>query len=798
MATFSAAQGQTLPTTTPSAPKAPATRPAIDNSGVSAALKGRNIEAIRVVGNLQVSSSAILNQVRTREGEPFDPATVEEDYKRIYDLHRFSNVEAKVEPTETGVTVSFVVYEQKQVKLISYKGNVHIDTMDIQEVVDIKSGESIDPFRIAMARQAIERLYRDKNYTYVQVKVDEAQLAQSGEVVFNVVEGAKVRVRRIAFDGNASFSNIRLRGQVKTDYYIWIFRAGQLDFEQVEDDVASLRKFYNEKGFFDAKIGRNLQFSADQSEVQVTFVIEEGRRYQVGKVSFTGIKVVTEAQLLADLKMVQGISYDNEIIQRDVRQIVKVYSPFGYVYQAPPATPNPDYLHIDSKTVFHKDAGIVDVVYEIHEGKPFHTGRILVTGNSKTQDKVLMREMHVAPGQLYNSSEINDAADRLKGLGYFNSVTISPVGEEPDSRDVLIEVIEGKTASFNIGAGISSNGGVAGEISYEQRNFDIGNWPTSWRDMFSERALTGAGQTFRIYLSPSTSGSSAGIRFVDPYLFDQPYIFSDDLYYRQRVREDWDENRAGDRASIGRRLGRNWVIYANGRAEDVAIKSVNNPALRAPEILEWEGHTAVWGIGPSIRYDTTNRGPILYKGVIAQAGYEYVGLDNWNPTFNKWTASLDQYFTLHEDLFDRKTVLAIHSDVGYIDNSNTPMFERFYAGGMGSVRGFKYRGISPRRNAADQIDPNGDPIGGLFEVLNSAELSYPIYADIIRGVFFVDSGATEETTTITKYRIAAGFGFRVVFPFAQNAPLAIDFGFPVVKAEGDELQLISFSFGVTY
>ena len=791
--TGGATLAQALPATQPSLPSTqPATRPASNIAEISASLKGRNIEAIRVQGNFQVSSSVILNQVRSREGEPFDPATVEEDYKRIYDLKRFANVEAKVEPTETGVIVSFLVSEQKQVKLISYRGNDNIDTMDLQEVVDIKSGESIDPFRISLARQAIERFYRDKNYTYVQVNVLDDKLAREGELVFDIVEGQKVRVRRIAFEGNRSYSNFRLRGEVKTDYYIWLLRPGQLDFEQLEDDVASLRKYYEQKGFFDVKVGRKLQFSADQTECQVTFIIDEGQRYKIDKVVFTGSSVVTDKQLREPLKLTEGEFYDSELVQRDVRQIVKVYSPYGYVYQAPPATPNPDYLRIDSNTVFRKNAGKVELVYSIHEGKPFRTGRVLIKGNNKTQDKVLLRELHVAPGQMYNSSELADAADRLKGLGFFNSVTITPVGEEPDTRDVLVEIAEGKTASFNIGVGVSSSGGLAGEISYEQRNYDIGNWPASWTDVFSEKAFTGAGQTFRVFISPSTTGTSAGIHFVDPYLFDQPYIFSNDLFYRQKTREDWEEDRFGERPSIGRRFGPHWVVSLNLRSDIVEIRDISDEAYRAPEILDAQGYSLITGAGPSIRYDTTNRGMLLYKGFVAQAAYERVGAMGGDATFNKYTAGLDGYITLYEDLFERKTVLSLHSDVGYIDDQGAPIFERFYSGGLGSVRGFKFRGISPRSGIED------DPVGGTFILTNSAEIGYPIYAEMIRGVFFVDSGTVESNVEITTYRVAVGFGFRVIFPFAQNAPLALDFGFPIIKDSQDKAQLISFSFGLTY
>lgn len=784
----------TAPTTAPSTQPTtiPTTRPRADISGVSAQLKGRRIESVRVQGNSQMAASVILNQVRTREGEPFDPITVEEDYKRIYALKRFANVEAKVEPTDTGLLVTFVVVEQRTVRQVGYKGNTHIDTLDLQNAVDLKAGEAVDPFRISLGRQAIERLYHDKNYPYVHVSVDEAHLAQTGELTFNIVEGAKVRIRRVTFEGNQSFSNIRLRGQVKSDYYIWILRAGEYDFETVEDDVASLRKFYESKGFFDVKVGRKLAFSANQSEMQITFVIDEGKRYTISKITFTGNQHLTAQRLLANLKLVQGGNYDQEIVQRDIRQIVKEYSPFGYVYQAPPATPNPDYLDIKPKTIFQKEPGKLELIYEIREGKPFHMGRLMVKGNSKTQDKVILREMRVGPGQLYNSAELADAVDRLRGTGYFTNVSVAPVGQEPNLRDVLVEVTEGKTASFNIGAGISSSGGVGAEISYEQRNFDIGNWPTTWSDIFSDRAWVGAGQTFRASVSPSTTGTTAAIRFYDPWIFDQPYSFANDLYLRQRIYTNWEETRIGDRVTFGKRLDNNWTLFLSGRGEDVNIHNVKDEALRAPEVIKAQGHTTVTGAGPAVRYDTTNRGPLQSKGVLGELSYERVGALGGQVNFNKFSFNFDQFYTVYEDLFDRKTILSLKLGSGYIDSSSAPIFERYYLGGFGSVRGFQFRGISPRSG------PDNDPIGGTFFMTTSAELSYPIYTDMLRGVLFVDGGTNELQAGLDNYRLAVGFGFRVVFPFAQQAPLAIDFGFPIVKNDQDETQLISFSFGVVY
>ncbi|HWP40892.1 MAG TPA: POTRA domain-containing protein, partial [Tepidisphaeraceae bacterium] len=370
-------------------------------------LTGRTVEDVRVLGNQTVSSAVILNLVRTRPGDRFDPQTVQEDYQRIYGLKKFSNVEAKVEPTDSGgVIVVFLVTEQKQIRSIAYRGNLQLDTETIKDVVDVREGEAIDRFRLAIAKQAIENLYRQKNYPFAHVEIDAEALAQRGDVVFNIVEGPNVRIRNINFVGARSFTESRLKSQIQSKTWIFIFRHGQYDPETVEDDVAALRRYYEQKGFFDARVGRKLIWSADMSELQIDFVIEEGVRYTVDRVTFKGNASVSEAELRKNLRLVEGMAYDNELLQRDIRQIIKAYSPFGFIYQQPGQPQDPDYLRIEPKTVFRRQAGRVELVYDISEGKPFRLGRIIPRGNAKTQDKVILREMRMAPGQMYNSAEV--------------------------------------------------------------------------------------------------------------------------------------------------------------------------------------------------------------------------------------------------------------------------------------------------------------------------------------------------------------------------------------------------------
>jgi outer membrane protein assembly factor BamA len=760
-----------------------------------ASLRGRTVEEVQVRGNTQVSTAIILNVVRTKVGQPFDPVTVEEDYQRIYGLKKFADVKAIADRTRTGgVVVVFIVTEQKQLRDIAFKGNVKIDTDTLSDTIDVQEGEAVDAFRISIARNAIESLYRSRNYPWAHVTIDSDLLARTGQLVFNIVEGPNVRVRKVDFVGNRSFSDDRLRDQVSTKYWIWIFRPGTFDPDSLDDDVAAVRRFYQQKGFFDVRVGRKVTESPDQTEVKVTFLIDEGPRYKVDSVTFRGNKVLTEDQLKKDLKLVRGEFFDSELVRRDIRQIVRAYSPFGYIYQQ--GSNNPDYLRIGNPsapfgvtTVFHPEKATVDIVYDIAEGKPFKLGRVLVKGNSRTQDKIVLREMRVTPGQKYDSAEVNDAADRLRGTRYFDAVTITPIGEDPEVRDLLVEVTEARTASFGVGAGINSNGGLAGTFTYEQRNFDLTDWPDSLGDVISDRAFIGAGQNFRITLEPGTEATNASVRFTEPWIFDQPYSFTGEAYWRDRVREDWDETRAGGRITFGKRFDQIHSASITLRAEDVEIHDIEDPAERAPEILEFAGHTTITSGLLQLRRDTSNRGPLLYRGTITTLGWEPYGIFG-GPSFQKFVGSFDYFTPLYEDLLDRRTIFSLRGDAGWIWGDQAPFFEKFYAGGIGTVRGFKFRGISPRGG------PEEDPIGGDFSLTGSAEVSFPITGDNLRGVVFADAGTVEEEFQISTIRTSIGFGFRLVLPIFGQAPLSLDFALPLTKDDEDDTQWFSFSFGI--
>lgn len=752
-------------------------------------LRGLPVEDVIVRGNTQVSSAAIRNLIRTRAGDRFEPATVAEDYQRVYGMRQFSNVQALAERTATGVIVVFVVTEQRQINSITFRGNLQMDEADLRGVVDLKPGEAIDSFRISLARQGIENLYKDKNFPLAEVRVAEKQLAETGDLIFETVEGPNVRIRNVEFLGNRSFTDDKLDDQIKTASWVFIFRGGKYDPDQVEEDVAALRRFYQGKGFFDVRVGRKLVWSPGNSELEVQFVIDEGPQYIVDKIRFVGNRVVSDAELSAGLKLQAGQAFDAELIQRDVRQMVREYSKRGgYIFQ--PGSTDPDYLRIDAQEVFQRERGKVELVYRIGEGRQFKVGNIFIKGNTKSQDKLVYREFRgLGPGMPFNAAELADASERIRRSPFFGAATVTPIGSEPGVRDLLVEVIEKPTATFNIGAGVNSNGGIGASITYEQRNFDIGNVPSSLDDLFTDRAFTGAGQVFRVSLEPGTEQSNFSIRFAEPYLFDQPFSFSNEFYLRDREREHYDDRRLGDTVSFGHRFADYiWSTSLSLRWEQVRIEDIEDPAVRAQDILDEAGKSRISSVALGLRRDTTPPGLFPYQGSITSARAEFYGALGGDHSFQKFQIAWDGYWTLNEDLLDRKTVLELHADAGYITGDSV-FYERFYGGGIGSVRGFRFRGISPRDGKAD------DPIGGDFSATATVQVSFPVVGDNLRGVVFTDFGTVEEEFDLGNIRASVGAGIRVILPFLGQTPLAIDLAVPYMKEDEDDEQLFSFSFG---
>jgi len=435
---------------------------------------------------------------------------------------------------------------------------------------------------------------------------------------------------------------------------------------------------------------------------------------------------------------------------------------------------------------------LINLVFTITEKDQYRIGQIKIQGNSITQSRVIRREFRFYPEQLCDTVSIDISKNRLRELRLFDDVTITPIGAEQKAvKDIVVEVKEGRTAEFMVGVGVSSNSGLMGTVSLTQRNFDIFAWPSSWKNLLKPQTFKGAGQRFNISAEPGTEIMRFNISWFTPYIFDLPYSLGVKTYLFNRGYSHYDETRIGIQNSFGHRFKNRWYGELATRLEHIDL-DVSKRAAR--EIWKDRGTHTLLGFRGSLTRDRTDSRWMPTTGDRFQFSYEQIV---GSEVFGKFGADYRIYRTVYQDALDRKHILAGRMSFGQLVG-DAPIFEKFYGGGLGSIRGFRFQGVSPRGRNRIGGGPNNDPIGGDMMFLAGVEYSFPIITDKLRGVVFLDTGTVEGDFGLTSYRASMGFGVRWTIPFFGPIPMALDFGFPIAKDDEDDTQIFSFSLGWTF
>jgi len=748
------------------------------------------VAEIRITGNETLTDAYIRQQLRNVvEGQP---ATVE-DIRKDVDLLKLTGKFADVYATSTAedakTIVTFTVVEKPLVQEVRFQGAKEIKRKDLLEAIGFDEGDFLDRYKVQAGAEAIAEQYREKGYTDVTVTVDEESLRQ-GVVAYNVIEGPRVRVREINFEGNVSIPDNRLKGQIQTRTYFPILRPGTYAEKQIEEDIAAIRTYYRKQGHLDVQVGRRLDYSPDREDLTVTFVVDEGPRYSINEIAVAGNQIYTTDQIMAAMALRQGSVLLLDRLEADQEAVRNLYHSTGFIY-----------ANVDAEYVYADQPATVNLAIQINEGDPYRVGRIIIRGNDKTQDRVVRRTLEVLPGEPFDMVEMKETERRLKETRLFSEVDITAIGEQPEERDALIQVEEAQTSWIIAGVGVSSNSGTLGNISIENWNFDLFDWPRTWGELFRGQAFKGAGQSLRFSVEPGTEMSRFRIDFREPYLLDRPLSLGWSAYLFDRERDDWDERRAGTILSLGKRFKKIWGVETGARFEGIDIDDINDGgffgAFGAPEeLLDVEGGNFLTSLKLSLVRDTTDSVWMPSRGNRSEVSWEQAGVFGGDFDFAKLYGQHSHYRTVRTDVFDRKTIWAANLGLGYIAG-DVPVFERFYGGGIGSIRGFEFRGISPR--AGGFFDDEGDiAIGGDFEVLVNNELSFPLYGKNLRGVLFLDQGTVEENISISSWRAAAGFGVRLTLDFFGPVPMAFNFAWPVLEEDEDETQVFSFTLGAAF
>lgn len=772
----------------------------------------------------------VRNQLRLREGAAYEQGVVSADITRLNRIGRFKQVESRVQSFDDGtIALLYVLQLQPIVQDVQSVGNRRFSDQQINKEVDILRSTPVDPLQLERAARRIEAMYRKKGYYLCRVTTDLEEIEKTGIVLFKIREGERMKVMDIRFEGNRSFAGDEIRSVVKTKT-AWLFERGPLDDDVLDDDVGNVIKFYKDRGHLDVRVDRIVRPAPNGKEAIVSFVIDEGPVYTLREVETVylefskGYPTIEKAQAALqpgekmivlgpeslDGKNQNILVYREGQINSEQAKGLMLIKP-GDVYSIDKLEKSSKILtnalgmmgYVDARVERRErrdtETPVVDIVLFVYQGKDFKTGEVIVQGNDITQHKVARRQIEVKPDRPLDTVAIENSKNRIKNLNVFDNQRLRvtpqrPTDDDPEHRDVLVEVAETNTGEFNVGAAVSSDGGVVGRIAVTQRNFDVADTPDTFGELFTGRAFRGAGQTFTLQALPGDRIQSYAIGLSEPYLFESNYSGSAAFSYNKRAYDEYDEQRFGPRFALGRRLGTRWTATVPIRIERITLYNI--PPESAVDIVNSGGTNNAVGVGLELTRNTFDNPVSPTNGTKLSLGVEQV---MGSKSYQILKGEHQIYIPIREDYLGRKTTLSFRTRAYYIpqDKNEVPVYDRFYLGG-GDLRGFGYRTVSPRSVRADNGQPSNQPVGGTWLFAFTPEVKVPILDELLAVVFFLDTGTVLNKPGFQDYRVSVGTGLRVNIPALSGAPLAFDFGIPLKKEPGDRKRLFTFSIDVPF
>jgi len=793
-----------------------------DSWAQTAGTKIARIE-IEHVGPSSVSDALIRANIRVKPGDPYSSAAVDDDVRALYGTGLFYNVRVKSDTAADGLVLTYVVQGNPRLTELKFHGNKKISDSKLRKTSTSKIGEPFNERKLFTDTQEIQKLYQKKGYPRTEVKyvysID--QNTARATASFEINESPKIKIIKVEFVGAEAFKQKKLRRVIKTRkhwMFSWLTGSGFLKDEQFEEDQEKLREFYRDHGYLDFDIKKIDYVNPSPRTMIIRFTIYEGKQYHVGSIKFTGNKLFTITELTNGLRVIHqskgekgktgpnGLTMDvgdvfrPKGLTKDVEDVEDFYGARGYIDVGMSSR------NLNVQRIPNTETGTMDLDFQLVEGQKSYIEKIDIRGNTKTKDKVIRRELAVSPGETFDMVRVKRSKQRLEGLQYFNKVDTRPEPTDVENRkNLVVAVDERNTGNLTMGAGFSSVDALVGFVELTQGNFDLFHPPT----------FTGAGQRFRMRLSVGTELQDYLVSFVEPWFLGRKLSLGVDAYYRDlaylSVDNVYDVTRGGGRVSLTRTLGSDFLIGSVSYGlEDVGIhlNSGWNQSNTPPSILNEVGYHLLSRVGGSIAYDTRGGGRLPDKGQRTELDTEFVGGPlGGDKEFLKLELKTAWYFRG----FFPGHVLELVGRSGVaksLESGDVPFYERYYLGGLYSMRGFKFHSVSPRElipgrplNSSNPDDYFSEPVGGDTYWFGSAEYSIPIFEQEkgigVRFALFYDIGnvaAQPWTWNLTDFNDNWGLGLRLNLPIG---PIRLDYGIPIhhdkFNSGGGQFQ-----FGVGY
>ena len=725
------------------------------------------IASIAPEGNQRIDSGAILSKILTKVGDPYSQTGLRNDLKEIYKMGFFNDVQIDVKESPAGKKVIFRVVEKPVINTIVYEGIDELKEDDVKAAANIKERFILNPSKITAAEEAIKALYKSKGFYNSTVTTTITYPDDKGanlRIVIN--EGKKIYIKEISIEGNTTYADDELLGEIDTGekwFMSWLTDAGLLDMNKIQQDAQKIVAFYNNNGFLEAKIGEP-QINQQEEWLFVKFIVEEGPRFRVGTVDISGDLIGDKGKMLALLTIRDEKFVSRQVIRDNILALNDYYAESGYAFAS-----------IKPITVKSPSGDRMDVTLKVTKGNLVYIDRVSIKGNDRTRDNVIRRELRIAEGGVFDSKAIRQSTQALQRLMYFEEVTITPEPSlDPDRMNVIVQVKEKSTGTFSIGAGYSSADKVILMGQIAENNF------------------LGRGDTLSFSANVSGSSSRYNLGYTNPHLNDSPLSWGADLFSTEREYDDYTKESQGGGIRLGYPIFEKWQIYGNYSYTDTDLTDVSDDAsyiIRKSVDLHVTSAVKV-----SLVRDTRNKRYGATEGSRNSLSVKYGGGPfGGDAEFTKYEGSSGWYFPLFW-----KTAFHANLSAGQVFENQTdklPVYERFYLGGLNSVRGFKYAKISP-------IDEEtGDRIGGDKMWFTNTEFVFPLLeTQGLMGVFFFDAGQVlnddedwgDFDDSVKK---ASGVEVRWLSPMG---PLRLVWGYNLDPVDNEDDSVWDFSVGGTF
>ena len=736
---------------------------------------GDPIQEIRIEGTQRIEPDTVRSYMGVNPGDPFNATAIDKALKNLFATGLFADVNFRRENNSLVVQVT----ENPIINRIAFEGNDRLDDDQLQTEIQLRPRVVYTQQRVQSDVKRLLDLYRRNGRFAATVDPKVIKLDQNRvDLVFEINEGDTTDIERIDFVGNKVFDDDDLRDVVITRESAWfrfLTNADTYDPDRLTVDKENLRKFYLEEGYADFRVVSAVaELSPDQEAFFITFTVEEGERYKLGKVDIkTTLKDLDPNSLWSEVQTGEGDWYNATLVDKSVQAIADRVGSLGYAF-------------VDVRPRIKRDAKnhVLDLTYDIQEGPKVYVERIDITGNIRTQDKVIRREFRLAEGDAFSTAKMKRTEQRLRNLGFFEGVDIQTVpGSAPDKTVVKVKVAEQSTGELTFGAGFSTADGPLGNIGVRERN------------------LLGKGQDLRLNFTLSGKRSQIDLSFTDPYFLDKDLSAGFDLFHR-RYNDVRGDNYDLAQSGFGLRMGYDLTEYTRQtlgvRVSADKISDVDKDLSDA--IRDEKGYTLRTTFSSYILYD--RRDSVMDP----RDGY-FLGLSNslisvrpdfTDEEFNLQTMVRGGYFYPVTD----DVSIGISAEAGYIAapfGGHVRVTDAFSLGGQ-NLRGFETSGVGPR-----DADTN-DSLGGQFIFDGTLQASFPIGLPEefnVRGRAFTDFGTLTGTDLVSNVdvdddaslRASAGVGLTWVSPFG---PIAVDVAYPVLKEDYDNTEWFRFSVGTSF